>query len=343
MILVTGATGFLGHNLVPLLLSRGHHVRALVRSSSQWQFLADLGVDLAWGDTRDPDAVEHAMQGCRAVVHGAGLFRFWGRYEDFYSTNVEGTYNVLEAARGAGVERFIHISTIAVVGRPKPGAVIDETYACAPVDPYMRSKLDGEWLVRDYHRTHNLPALVLRPGAYYGPWGHYAFNRLFFEDPFMKGLPIRVHGGRHVTFPIYLPDLACVIHNALTQGRPGETYNVSGPSLLHREINAAISRITGITPHWINMPAPAILLFARLWTALSRITQREPYYPINMAPYVFYDWMVDSDKAARELSFKPTPFEDGARVTIEWYRSIGMLKHPLAHSHTSLLTSEKHP
>lgn len=328
MILVTGATGFLGHNLIPLLLSRGHRVRALVRPASRWQYLAESGVELAWGDARDARAAQEAMKGCRAAVHAAGYFRFWGRTEDFQSTNVRGTHNVLEAARQEGVERFIHISTIAVAGRPKSGAVIDETYPCEPADDYMRSKLDGEALVHAYHRSHGLPAIILRPGAYYGPWGHYAFNRLFFEDPFVKGLPIQIHGGRHFTFPIYVPDLSCVIQNALSHGRPGEVYNVSGPSMTHREINTTISRITGIRPRWINIPAPAILLFARLWTALSQLTQREPYYPINLAPYVFNDWVVDSGKATRELAFRPTPFEDGARATIEWYQRIGLLKQP---------------
>jgi dihydroflavonol-4-reductase len=327
MILVTGATGFLGHNLVPLLLDRGHRVRSLVRPGGRWQYLKDLGVELAWGDTRDRNAVMDAVYGCDAVVHGAGHFRFWGRHEDFFSTNVQGTHNVLEAARLAGVERFIHISTVAVVGRPKSGTVIDETYPCHPADDYMRSKLAGEALVKGYHGSHGLPSIILRPGAYYGPWGHYAFNRLFFEDPFIKGLPIQIHGGRHFTFPIFLPDLAHAIHNALTLGRPGEIYNVSGPSLTHRDINAIISRITGSSPRWINVPAPAILLFARLWTALSQITKREPYYPINLAPYVFNDWVVDSSKAVRELQLQTTPFEEGARVTIEWYRSIGMLEH----------------
>jgi nucleoside-diphosphate-sugar epimerase len=272
--------------------------------------------------------VAQAVSGCRAVVHGAGLFRFWGRREDFFSTNVEGTRNVLEAARQARVERFIHISTIAVVGRPKPGTVIDETYPCQPADDYMRSKLAGEALVQQFHHEHGLPALILRPGAYYGPWGHYAFNRLFFEDPFIKGLPIQIHGGRHITFPIYVPDLACVIHNALNMGQPGEIYNVSGPSQSHRDINATISHITGVTPHWINVPGPLILLFARAWTALSKITRREPYYPINMAPYVFNDWIVDSGKATRELALQPTPFVDGARATLEWYSQIGLFKLP---------------
>jgi dihydroflavonol-4-reductase len=324
-IFVTGATGFLGHNLIPLLIANGYCVRALVRPTSQWQYLADLGVDLAWGDVRDPLCLDEAMRDCRVVVHAAGLFRFWGRDEDFYSTNVQGTQHVLHAAQRAGVARLIHVSTIAVIGHPKPGAVIDETYPCQPCDSYMRSKLDGEGLALEHHRRHGLPVIVLRAGAFYGPWGRYAFNRLFFEDPF-KGLPILVHGGRHVTFPIYVPDLSHVIHTALTKGQPGEIYNVSGPSMTHREVNATTSKILGRTPHWIHVPPPLILAFARAWTALSRFTRREPYYPINMAPYVFGDWVVDSGKAMRELDLRPTPFEEGARATIAWYQDSGILK-----------------
>jgi dihydroflavonol-4-reductase len=324
VILVTGATGFLGRHLIPLLISHGHPVRALVRLTSQWQPLADLGAGLAWGDTRDSAAVAHAIQGCSAVIHGAGYWRFWGRREDFYSTNVDGTHCVLEAARHAGIERFIQISTVVVAGYPRAGAVIDENYPCRPCDDYMRSKLEGERLVLKCHRDYGLPAIVLRPGAFYGPWGRYAFNRLFFEDPFR--LPIQVHGGRHITFPIYVPDLAQVILNALSRGRPGEIYAVSGQSLTHREVHSIVSRILGKSPHWINVPAPAIVFLARVWTALAQLTRREPYYPINMVPYVFGDWVVDSSKASRELGFVPTPFEAGARATLEWYRDIGVLK-----------------
>jgi len=82
-VLVTGATGFLGHTLCPYLVERGYRLRALVRSSSAWGFLRPLGVELAWGDVRDSETVRVATEGCRAVVHAAGKFRFWGRREDF--------------------------------------------------------------------------------------------------------------------------------------------------------------------------------------------------------------------------------------------------------------------
>ena len=119
MILVTGATGFLGRNLCPYLVEQGHVLRALVRPTSQVEFLRDLGVELAVGDVRDAQSVLDAAQGCQKIIHAAGKFRFWGRHRDFFATNAQGTANVLKAAVQVKVDRFIYISTIAVAGAPQ--------------------------------------------------------------------------------------------------------------------------------------------------------------------------------------------------------------------------------
>jgi dihydroflavonol-4-reductase len=322
-VLVTGATGFLGHTLCPYLVERGYRLRAFVRPSSTWDFLPPLGAELAWGDIREAAAVRAATEGCRAVVHAAGKFRLWGQREDFYSINLGGTRNMLEAAQQAGVERFVDISTIAVIGAPRTGVKIDEGYPPAPRDDYQRSKLEAERLTRRYHRERGLPALVLRPGAFYGPGSRYAFNRLFFEDP-LKGLPLQVHGGRHVTFPVYIRDVAHAVDLALRRGRPGEVYNISGRSLSHREIDAVVHRLLGYRIQRINAPTWATLALGRLWTGLSRFTRHEPYYPMNLASYIFYDWEVSIEKAQSELGFAPTPFEEGARATLAWYRELGI-------------------
>ncbi|MEE8390633.1 MAG: NAD-dependent epimerase/dehydratase family protein [Anaerolineae bacterium] len=322
-VLITGATGFLGHTLCPYLVERGYRLRALVRPSSAWDFLRPLGVELTWGDIRDADAVRAATEGCCAVVHAAGKFRFWGKREDFFSVNIEGTRNALEAARQANVERFIFVSTIAVAGTPRADVVIDETYPPTPGDDYQRSKLEAERLTLHYHREYNLPAIVLRAGAFYGPGSRYAFNRLFFEDP-LKGLPLQVHRGQHINFPVYIRDVAQGIDLALKQGRPGQVYNISGPSLSHREANDIVDCLLGHRIWRFNAPAWTMLALARVWTWLSRYTGQEPYYPVNLSPYVFYDWQVSSEKAQHELGFVPTPFEEGARATLEWYRELGI-------------------
>jgi dihydroflavonol-4-reductase len=322
-VLVTGATGFLGHALCPYLVERDYHLRAFVRPSSAWGFLRQLGVGLSWGDIRDAEAIRRAAEGCCAIVHAAGKFRFWGSSDEFFAVNVHGTRNALEAARHAKARRFIHISTIAVIGAPRAGTVIDETYPPTPQDDYQRSKLEAERLVLHYHRACKVPALVLRPGAIYGPGGRYAFNRLFFEDP-LKGLPLQVHRGQRISFPVYVRDVAQSVALALERGQLGQVYNVSGRSMSHGDINATVDHLVGYRIHRFNAPAWAMRALAGAWTWLSRYTGQEPYYPINLAPYVFRDWTVSSEKARRELGFTPTPFEEGARATLAWYRELEM-------------------
>lgn len=320
MILVTGATGFLGHNLVPRLLEAGYRVRALTRLHSDAAFLEQSGVEtVRVEDITDAAGVRRACAGCSAIVHAAGHFRMWGRLHTFWRTNVEGTATVLDAAQRAGVSRFLHISTVVVVGRTIPGRAVDEAHPCTPQDFYQRTKLEGEQLALAYHRYRDLPVIVLRPGALYGPWGRYAFNRLFFEDP-LRGWRIRVQRGRRITFPAFTPDVSRGIVAALSRGRPGEIYNLSGESLSQNAVNDVVSDLAGIGRWRLDVPTPAVLLLARLWTALSRFTGREPFYPINLANYVFQDWPVSSEKARKELHFRPTPFAEGARVTLAWYR-----------------------
>lgn len=325
MILITGATGFLGHHLVPGLLEAGHQIRALVRPSSDTTFLEPLGVELHYAnDITDLSAVTQACQGCTRVIHAAGRFRFWGDFAGFWQTNVKGTATVLDAATKAGVQRFLYISTIAVVGKTPKGIIHEET-PCRPQEPYQITKLEAEQLALSYYRRQGLPVIVLRPGAFYGPWGHYAFNRLFFEEP-LRGWRIKVDGGHHITFPAYVPDVVQGILLAFSKGRPGEIYNICGRSLDHNTINDIVSDLAGIGRWRVNIPTWAVMLLAYTWTALSRITRREPYYPINMAPYVFQDWHVSIEKAQRELGFEPTPFAQGARETLAWYWQEGILK-----------------
>ena len=257
------------------------------------------------------------------MVHAGARFRLWGPWEGFYRTNVMGTRHVLEAACQAKVRRFIHVSTVAVIGRPIPGRIIDEEHPCAPLDHYQYTKLMGERLALRYHAQRGLPVIVIRPGAFYGPWGHYGLNRLLFDD-FLRGIRIQVHHGRHITFPVYVKDLCWAIETLLERGRPGEIYNVSGESISHRQASDVISHLAGKSTWRFNAPEGLMVAVARVLEIIARFTKREPRYPLNLYPYIFYDWPVSSEKARRELGFQPTPFEDGARETLEWYRANGI-------------------
>jgi dihydroflavonol-4-reductase len=323
MIFVTGGTGFLGKTLIPFLASREQTIRVLARNPEAHGWLKRYAnVEVIQGDLADSALLKAGMAGCDSVIHAGGFFRMWGDSTTFHKTNVQGTINMSRAAVANRIRRFVYVSTVAVIGNPTPGQIIDETHAPRPADPYQRSKLAAEQVLSAWIHDHGLPAIILRPGAYYGPHGRYAFNRLFFEDP-IKGLLVKVNHGRHVIFPVYIGDVAAACLNGLIYGEVGQTYNICGDPLTHQEANDIVSDEAGITHFRFNAPTRGMLTLAQLWTWLSALTGVEPYYPINLRSYVFNDWQTSSQKARDELHFRPTPFRTGARSTLDWYRAQG--------------------
>ncbi|NDJ62558.1 MAG: NAD-dependent epimerase/dehydratase family protein [Chloroflexi bacterium] len=319
MILVTGGTGFLGRHLVSALCRSQYTVRLLARDPSAHAWLTTYPrVEAVAGDIRDADAVRRAVDGCTHVIHAAGRFRFWGDAETFNAINTLGTQHVVAAALEAQVERFIHVSTIALIGQPE--RVVDETHPAQPADAYQQSKYAGEQLALRYHAEHGLPVVVLRPGAFYGPLGQYAFNRLFFKDP-LRGIIMQVNRGRYITFPVYIADVAQGIIKALEQGRPGEIYNICGDSLTHKEAFDIICAEGDIRWPRVKIPGWLGIEVARMLTSLARITRREPFWPLTLQSYVYNYWQVSNEKARRELGFAPIDFREGARRTLAWYRS----------------------
>jgi len=318
LIFLTGGTGFLGHHLVPRLRRAGYRVRLLARPASRVDWLPRQGVEIFPGDVTDPAGLEIALHGCSAVIHAAGLFRFWGAEEAFERVNHHGTRLVAQAAVRAGVERFVHISTIAVVGRP-PSGPFDENVACRPQDAYQRSKLAGERAVRTLAEREGLRTVILRPGGFYGPGGWYGFNRLFVLDP-LRGLRVQVERGRRYIFPVYIADVAETILTALSRAPAGETYHVCDAPVTHAHVNRLVSELAGIARWRVNVPRPIMLAFASLLERVAAHTGREPFYPLNLRHYVFQDWRPTHHKARRDLGFTPTPLREGLRATVAWAR-----------------------
>jgi nucleoside-diphosphate-sugar epimerase len=188
-------------------------------------------------------------------------------------------------------------------------------------DNYAKSKSEGEHLVSSYNNR-GLPVIILRLGALYGPYGHYAFNRIFFEE-FLHNWRVEVHNGRHIIFPCFVLDAARAIETALKKGRIGEIYNISNQSISHREANSTVACLAGRSNWRVNVPRWLMLQFVKVLELIAFFSKHEPFYPRNLEPYVFYDWVVDCNKAQRDLLFTPADFSQGAQRTLAWYRSIG--------------------
>jgi len=321
MIFLTGGTGFLGRHLLPALCQAGRHVRVLTRHPEANAWLKRYPrVEVVHGDLLDSEVVSRGMQGCEHVIHAGGMFRFWGDENEFAATNALGTEHVLAAAVHADIKRLVHVSTIAVIGQPDPSRIVDETHPAHPADAYQRSKWQAEQAAMRYLREYQLPVVVVRPGAYYGPLGHYAFNRLFFRDP-MRGIIMQVNGGRYIIFPAYISDVAQGVMQALDIGRMGEVYNICGDWISHKDAFDIVCQEARL--RWPRLPIPGWLGIntARVLEALAKVTRTEPFWPLNLRSYVYNSWRVSSDKARRELGFVPTPFREGAHKTIAWYRA----------------------
>ena len=321
MIFVTGGTGFLGRHLIATLCRDRHQVTVLTRQPDQHPWLNQYAnLTVVKGDLIDKDRLATVINGAKQVIHAGGLFRFWGDETNFMKTNTQGTENILNAAVGAGVERFIHISSVAVIGNPDPTNIVDETHTPQPADAYQRSKYQGEQIALQYGQDHDLDVIVLRPGAYYGPFGEYAFNRLFFKDP-MRGIIMQVNGGRYINFPVYISDVVQGIMKALERGKSGEIYNICGDWISHKDAFDIICEEANLWYPRLTIPGWMGIMASRVLEVIAKITGREPFWPLNLKSYVYNNWRVSTEKAQRELGFVPTEFRDGAKRTIEWYRA----------------------
>jgi dihydroflavonol-4-reductase len=321
MIFLSGGTGFLGRHLVPALCRAGFNARVLTRDPARCAWMQRYpGIEIVTGDLLDEKIISQSIKGCQFVIHAGGKFRFWGDEATFVSTNAIGTENVMKAVLKEKVERVIHISTVAVIGQPDPNQIVNETHPAHPMDAYQRSKLHAEQVVQQYFQTRQVPAIILRPGAYYGPLGHYAFNRLFFRDP-MRGIIMQISGGRYIIFPAYISDVVQGVMKALERGRIGQVYNICGDWISHREAFDIVCEEAKLWWPRLSIPGWLGITTARVLEIISLFTRREPFWPLNLRSYVYNNWRVSSAKAQVELGFVPTDFRTGARRTIAWYRA----------------------
>lgn len=320
--MVTGATGFTGGHLARTLKSRGHQVRALVRSPDKARALEADGIELSPGDVVDAAAVARAAEGCDVVYHIAAVYREARHPDEYYHRiNVEGTRNVLDAVERDRVGRVVHCSTVGVHGdvQTVPG---DENSPFAPGDVYQSTKLEAEKLVRA-RLDAGLRGTIFRPQGIYGP-GDRRFLKLFKT---IHNGTFRMIGSGDVLYHMtYVSDLVdgiilCGEHpNALSQ-----TYVLGGPRYTTlRELVETVARVEGKKVRRGHIPVAPVMAAAVVCEWLCKPFGIEPpLYPRRLDFFV-KDRAFSIAKAQRELGYQPkVDLEDGLRRTFEWYRQAG--------------------
>jgi dihydroflavonol-4-reductase len=325
-VFVTGGSGFVGNNLVELLVAEGYQVRVLVRPSSSQAQLRDLPVEIVYGDLNDPD-LTRSMRGCEAVFHVAAHYSLWQRDRELlYHSNVAGTANVLACARNAGVERTIYTSSVAAIGVRSDGALADETYQ-SPLDnligAYKQSKFLAERAaIASAQQGQDVvivsPTTPIGPGDLKPtPTGEIILRFLRRQMPFY--LPTGLNF-------IDVRDVARGHLLALERGKSGERYILGHQNLSLKELLDRLAAITGqpapkfALPNWI--PYTAAWIDENLLAAIGK-TPSIPVDGVRMAgQYMYYD----GAKAVRELGLPQTPLDLALRDAVDWFSTRGYVR-----------------
>lgn len=332
-VMITGATGFVGGNLLALLVERGFRVRCLVRGGKRPPLAPDRGdVELCQGDLRDLESVESCAAGCEVIFHVAADYRLWvPDPEVMYAINVEGTRNVLRAAAKVGVRRVIHTSTVGTLGIPsdgRPGTEETPVRLQDMVSPYKRSKFLAE---QEALRAagEGLDVVVVNPSTPVGPGDIKPTpTGRIITDFLNRRMPAYVDTGLNL---VHARDVAAGHILAMERGRSGEKYILGNENLTLREILELLASICGVLAPRVRLPRGPILAMAYLNEAVSRwITHREPRIPIDGVRMAAKKMFFDASKAVRELGMPQTPVRHALEDAVQWFRDNGYVRRQVA-------------
>lgn len=328
MILVTGASGFVGSAVVRHLLQAGHQVRVLVRPTSARINFAGLPVETMEGDLRDPDALARAVAGVQFVFHVAADYRLWARNpQDIVRTNVEGTRNVMNAALIARVERIVYTSSVATLKSRLDGKASDETFRLNPesaVGAYKYSKVVAERMVDAMVAEHNLPAVIVNPSTPIGPRDlrPTPTGRIIIEAAAGR-MPAYVDTGLNL---VNVDDVAAGHLAALEKGRQGERYILGGQDVLLGDMLREIARQVGRAPPRLRLPRRLIFPIAYGAEAIAYFSGREPFVTTTGLRLAKDHMFFTSAKAERELGYRARPHNEAIAEAIAWFRQHNYLK-----------------
>jgi dihydroflavonol-4-reductase len=326
-VLVTGASGFVGAAVARALLAAGYEVRALLRPDSDRSNLEKLEVEPAIGDLCDTASLRPALAGCRALFHLAADYRLGTRNPAvLYRTNVEGTRNLLLAARQTGVERIVYTSSVATVGLPADGSPGTETTPVAVEDMighYKRSKFLAERVALEA-AAEGLPVVIVNPSTPVGPGDLKPTpTGQLILDAATGRMPAYVDTGLNI---VHVDDVAAGHLLAFERGRPGERYILGGHNLLLREILSEIAGAVGRRPPRIRLPHAVVLPIAVLAEAWSRLSGRDTRISLESVRMARKRMFFSSAKAEREIGYRYRPAAAAFADALGWFRERGALR-----------------
>lgn len=325
-IFITGGDGFLGSNLVRVLLKRGHKLTVLVQSGRQRDTLRELDVEIIEGDLLNFDSLKNAAQGAEAIFHLAASTSIWpSRNQLVNKINIQGTKNILLLARELKVKILIHVGTANTFrfGTIKNPGIEDTKYLGGQYRlDYMDSKYKAHQLVLKAIKE-GVPALVVNPTFMLGAYDSVPGPGAMILAIQSQKLPGYAPGGRNY---ICVKDAAIGIANALVKGRIGESYIIGNENLSYKEAFGKIGNVLGVASPKRRIPKIGILAYGLLSSILGKITKKKPTVSYPMAKISCHSHYFSASKAVRELDLPQSPIEEGIKECFDWLQNNGYIK-----------------
>ncbi|MEY2407576.1 MAG: dihydroflavonol-4-reductase [Verrucomicrobiota bacterium] len=334
---VTGASGFIGANLVHELIARGHRVKALLRPHADLRGLAGADYERVEGDISDPSRLSAALRGCDWCFHVAASYHLWlPDYAPMYAANVEGTRHVLDAAVSAGCSRIIYTSTVGCIGLPRAAhGVVTPTDETTPVSEaqmrnhYKLSKWRAEMVARDF-AAKGAPIVIVNPSAPVGPRDVKPTPTGRVIVDFLNGaLPAYLDTGLNW---VHVRDVAAGHVLAAEKGRIGERYILgnAGGNWTMKEALDVLGSLTGLPAPGFRVPYSVAWAAAHVDELLSKFTGRPPKAPLAGVRMAKYKMFFNPAKAIRELQLPQTPPRQALADAVEWFQKNGMVSRRAA-------------
>jgi dihydroflavonol-4-reductase len=324
--LVTGATGFVGAAVARALSAAGWQVRALARSGSNRANLRQLAAEVMEGDLADVGSLELALVGCDALFHVAADYRLGARDpSQLYLTNVEGTRNILGAARRVGVARIVYTSSVATIGIPSDGSPGEESTPVAlsnMIGHYKRSKYLAEEVAREAAAT-GMSVVIVNPSTPVGPGDIKPTpTGQLVLDAASGRMPAYVDTGLNI---VHVDDVAAGHLLAHARGKAGERYILGGEDMTLQIMLAQIAGLVGRQPPRMRLPYAVVLPIAYLAEGFAAVTGRSGRVTLEGVRMSRKRMFFSSGKAVSELGYRWRPPLEAFADAVKWFRQQGLL------------------
>jgi NAD+-dependent farnesol dehydrogenase len=322
---VTGATGFIGNNLVKKLLKEGNKVHILARSQNAGKLFGKKNITVFPGDLLDTKMIEKAMIGCDIVFHLAAYANIWSKDKTLaFKTNVQGTQNILEAALKNGIKKVVFTSSAATLPPSKEKEEVDESFPQPEtyLTDYETTKREAEKRCADYYNK-GLDVVIVNPTRVFGPGFLNKSNSVtIMIKNYIKGTWRIIPGdGSQIGNYVYIDDVVTGHIMAMQKGTPGKKYILGGTNISYNEFFKMLAQVSGKNHYLFHFPFSIMMFISKFELFMAETFGKKPLITPPWVERYLQHRPVSSKKATEELAYTVTPLPDAMQKTIQWLKT----------------------